>query len=118
MEIQSTALQTRPTGGDAVSRDGLCDGISTSTAGLSESEVVVRRDVEAACADTVRDKGSVIIIRRAVVSDNCSSRDTGDRGRETVVQTGLEPSAVERIKVGVEWCESLQSVNNSASGRT
>jgi len=50
----------------------------------------------------------VIIWGDAVEDEDGAACDTGDRLRETLVYSGLEPASVEGIEIGIKWSITLQ----------
>ena len=66
---------------------------------LSETEVVVGGDVQATGATTGGIEVSVVIISVTSVTNDRSAWDSGDRGREAIVEPEFESLGIERIEI-------------------
>jgi hypothetical protein len=95
MEVQRTAFEASSAARESVSRNGLCDGISTSAASLSKTEVVVGGDVETTSATAGGIEISVVILGVAIVTDDRAAGNSGNRGGEAIIDAEFESSGIE-----------------------
>lgn len=94
MKVQRTALEASSAARKPVSGNGLRDGISASTASLSKTEVVVRRDVETTRATAIGMEISIVILGFAIITDDRAARDPGNRSGEAIIDAEFEPSGI------------------------
>lgn len=99
VQIRGTAFQPGLASRQTVLPDTLLDGISASTASLSETEVVVRRDVEGAGAVAGGNKSVVVVLGDPIEGDDGAAGDSSDGAGEDVFQTVFEAAGVERVEV-------------------
>jgi len=74
---------------------------------LSETEVVVGRDVQGLSRFSSEGEIGEEVGRSSVEDDCGTSCDGGDGSRETIFDTEFESSSVEGIEIGEEWCVAL-----------
>jgi len=108
MQVERSSLQTRSSCADSVPTDGFLNGIGASSRSGGETEVVVRRDVEASSPLSRVLEGEVGVVGGSVEGDDGTSWDAGDGFAEAVVETGFETTGVEGVEVRVESSVALQ----------
>jgi len=74
---------------------------------LSETEVVVGRDVQGLSRFSSEGEIGEEVGRSSVENDGGTSCDGGNGSRETIFDTEFESSSVEGIEIGEEWCVAL-----------
>jgi hypothetical protein len=107
VEVECAALQPGSARADAIPLDALLDDVGAAAASLSETKVVVRRDVEGAGPSAGEGQRFVVILAVPVEEHDRPASDTGDGLAETVVDTSLEPAGIERVEVRVQRSVTL-----------
>lgn len=107
MQIAGPALEARTACRDTVALDGLFDDVSAPAAGLCEAEVVVRGDVQSACACSGGDLREVVVGGDTVQEEDGAACNTCYWLGETFVETCFETSGIEGVKVGSQGSISL-----------
>jgi len=84
MKVGGPPLGTGAKRANSVSLDSFLDRIRTASLGLSEAEIVVRRDVHRAGTGPGEMERFVVVLGVAIEENDRSTGDLGDRARETV----------------------------------
>lgn len=102
VQIKGPAFETGAASGNAIPPDARLHRISARAVALRETEIVVRRNVERAGACASGDHRLVVVGRVPVQEHDGTPWDASDGVGETVIDTKLETTRVERVEVRVE----------------
>jgi hypothetical protein len=102
VQLGRTTFESGATCGDAIATKAFLDCVCTPTLSGSKSEIVVRRNIETTRRGSRKGEGVVVILGLTVEERDRSSWDARDRRPETIINTSLEPSGVEGIKVRIK----------------
>jgi hypothetical protein len=99
VQLRRTTFKSGATCRDAVATKAFFNCVCTPTLSGSKSEIVVRRNIESTRCRSRKGEGAMVILGLTIEECDRSSWDARDWRGETIIYTGLEPTAVEGIKV-------------------
>ena len=107
VQLRRTTFKSSATCGDAVATNAFLSCVCTPTVSGSKSEIVVRRDIETTRRRSRKGEGAVVILGLTVEECYRSPWDPSDRRSKTIIDTCLEPTGVEGIKVRIKRSVTL-----------
>jgi hypothetical protein len=99
VKVERAGIETGSGGGNTVTLNAFLYGVGAASGSLGKAEVVVGGDIEGSGLATGVVEGVIGVGRGSVEGDDCATGDAGDGFGEAVVESGLEPTGVERVEV-------------------